>query len=88
LTWVSEEFLLAHHVEPWSEMPVWVTEKECAFDTCSNARAIAAGLKFRPLAATIADTLAWANTRPADHAWRAGLTREREAELLQAWHDR
>jgi 2'-hydroxyisoflavone reductase len=86
LTWISEEFLLAHKVEPWSEMPVWVTEKECAFDTCSNARAIAAGLKFRPLAATIADTLAWANTRPNDHAWRAGMKAEREVELLQKWH--
>jgi 2'-hydroxyisoflavone reductase len=86
LTWVSEEFLLEHNVEPWSEMPVWVPEKECAFDTCSNARAIAAGLKFRPLAETIADTLVWAKTRPADHAWRAGLKPEREAELLQGWH--
>ena len=88
LTWVSEEFLLAHKVEPWSEMPVWVTEKECAFDTCSNARAIAAGLKFRPLEETIRDTLEWAKTRPDDHVWRAGLTREREAELLQEWHAR
>jgi 2'-hydroxyisoflavone reductase len=85
LTWVSEEFLLAHKVEPWSEMPVWVPEKECAFDTCSNARAIAAGLKFRPIEETIRDTLAWAKTRPSDHAWRAGMKSEREAELLQKW---
>jgi 2'-hydroxyisoflavone reductase len=86
LTWVSEEFLLAAGVKPWSEIPVWVPEQDAAFDTCSNARAIATGLKFRPLNETIADTLAWAKTRPADHAWRAGMTREREAELLQSWH--
>jgi 2'-hydroxyisoflavone reductase len=86
LTWVSEEFLIAAGAQPWSEIPVWVPEQDAAFDTCSNARAIAAGLKFRPLAATIADTLAWANTRPSDHAWRAGLTHERETELLQKWH--
>ncbi len=83
LTWVSESFLLEHHVEPWSEMPVWLPEKDSALDTCSNTRAIAAGLKFRPLAETMRDTLAWARTRPADHAWRAGMTAEREAELLR-----
>jgi 2'-hydroxyisoflavone reductase len=88
LTWVSEEFLLQAGVQPWSEIPVWVPEKECAFDTASNARAIAAGLTFRPLEETIRDTLAWARTRPLDHAWRAGLTREREAELLQHWRAR
>jgi 2'-hydroxyisoflavone reductase len=88
LTWVSEEFLIAAGAQPWSEIPVWAPEQDAAFDTCSNARAIAAGLKFRPLAETIADTLAWAKTRPSDHAWRAGLTREREAELLQGWHAR
>jgi 2'-hydroxyisoflavone reductase len=86
LTWVSEAFLLEHKVEPWSEMPVWVEEKDCAFDTCRNARAIAAGLKFRPIEETIRDTLAWAKTRPADHAWRAGMKPEREAELLRAWN--
>ena len=87
LTWVAESFLLEHNVQPWSEMPVWVPEKECAFDTCSNARAIAAGLKFRSIAETIRDTLAWARTRPEDHVWRAGMRPERERDLLQAWHD-
>jgi 2'-hydroxyisoflavone reductase len=84
LTWLSETFLLEHKVEPWSEIPVWVPEKDCAFDTCSNARAVAAGLKFRPLEETIRETLTWARTRPGDHAWRAGMTAEREAELLRA----
>jgi predicted HTH domain antitoxin len=36
------------------------------------------------LADTVRDTLAWEVTRPDDHAWRAGLTRERERELLFA----
>jgi 2'-hydroxyisoflavone reductase len=88
LTWVSEAFLLEHNVEPWSEMPVWMPEKESAMDTCSNARAIAAGLKFRSIEETMRDTLAWAKTRPADHTWRAGMKSEREAELLQEWHAR
>jgi len=41
-------------------------------------------LKFRPVEETVRDTLAWAQTRPADHTWRAGLTAEREAEVLAA----
>ncbi len=85
LTWVDEAFLLEHKVEPYSEMPVWVLERESALETCSNARAIAAGLRFRPLEETIHDALASAKTRPADHAWRAGMKAEREAELLRAW---
>jgi 2'-hydroxyisoflavone reductase len=86
LSWLSESFLLEHQVEPWSEIPVWVPEKDSAFDTCSNARARAAGLTFRPIEETIRDTLAWARTRPGDHEWRAGLKAEREAQLLRAWH--
>ena len=50
------------------------------------ARAIAAGLTFRPLAETVRATLDWLATRPADYAWKAGLTPERETETLAAWH--
>ncbi|HID53226.1 MAG TPA: hypothetical protein EYP41_14480 [Anaerolineae bacterium] len=48
-------------------------------------KAIDAGLQFRPLPETIADTLAWLQSRPADYEWRGDLIPEREAELLQAW---
>lgn len=85
LTWVSEEFLIAAGAKPWSEIPVWMPEQDAPSDTVSHARASAAGLKCRPLVETIADTLAWAKTRSANHAWRAGMTRERETELLLAW---
>ena len=88
LTWLSEEFLLNAKVEPWSQMPVWVPAKDAKFDTVNNDRAINAGLTYRPLRITINDTLVWANTRPIDHAWRSGLTPERERELLAAWHNR
>jgi 2'-hydroxyisoflavone reductase len=85
LIWVGEEFLLSNKVEPWSEMPVWVSAKDAAFDTISNARAVAEGLHFRPLNETMRDTWAWSSTRSPDHEWRAGLKPERETELLHAW---
>jgi 2'-hydroxyisoflavone reductase len=67
-------------------MPVWVPdiEENQGFSRVDVSKAIQAGLKFRPLEETIRDTLAWAQTRPADYQWRAGLTAEREAELLAA----
>ena len=89
LTWASERFLLDHEVEPWSDLPLWTPESDPAFagfHAFDCRKAIAAGLTFRPLADTVRDTLAWAATRPDDHEWRAGLTRDRERELLQAWH--
>lgn len=89
-TWVSEAFLLENKVAPWSELPLWIPDSDpdaAGFSTVRCARALAAGLRYRPLADTLRDTLAWAQARPAEHAWRAGLTPEREAELLAAWHN-
>lgn len=83
-------FLGAQGIEAWSDLPAWVPgEGETAgFARVSNARAVAAGLTFRPLATTAADTLAWFNTLPEERRTklRAGLTVEREAAALAAWH--
>lgn len=49
-------------------------------------KAIAAGLRFRPLTETIQDVLDWDATRPANNALHAGLTLEREQQLLSKWH--
>jgi 2'-hydroxyisoflavone reductase len=88
--WVAESFLLEHKVAPWSELPLWIPEGDgdaVGFATISVHKARDAGLVQRPLAETVRDTLAWLATRPADHQWRAGLTPEREAELLQRWRE-
>lgn len=85
LVWVSDEFLQANEVGAYMEMPLWVpaSEEYAGFDTVNCQKAIEAGLVFRPLADTVHDTLAWLQTRPSDHQWRAGLSREKEADLLQ-----
>jgi len=51
-------------------------------------RARATGLRFRPLAETLADTLAFSRSRPATHAWKAGLDEARERSLLERWDAR
>jgi len=85
-TFVSPKFLEQHEVG----LPIWVPPNEgpyAGYGQVGNARAIAAGLTFRPLATTVADLLAWFAAQPAERqaTLRAGITREREAELLKAW---
>ncbi|WP_242107991.1 NAD-dependent epimerase/dehydratase family protein [Luteimonas aquatica] len=79
--------------EKKAELPIWVPSRDnpyAGYGQVSNARAIQAGLSFRPLATTVADLLAWFGALPADRQakLRAGITREQEAELLKAWRAR
>ena len=89
LTHVSPAFLEEQQVG----LPIWVPSKDneyAGYGSVSNARAIAAGLTFRPLATTVQDLLAWFRSLPAERQAKlnAGITREKEAELLKAWHAR
>jgi len=82
----SQAFLDAHQVEPWSELPVWVPGRgeTAGMHRRSNARALQAGLSFRPLSQTCGDFLAWWATLGEERrvSLRAGLQPEREAALL------
>lgn len=59
-TWVDTEFLLERQVAPWTDLPVWLPNLEEGQDfwTLNISRALAAGLRFRPLATSVRDTLA------------------------------
>jgi 2'-hydroxyisoflavone reductase len=54
----------------------------------SSAKAQAAGLTYRPLDTTVADTLAYWRALPEERRAKpkAGLAPEREAAVLKAWH--
>jgi 2'-hydroxyisoflavone reductase len=83
LHWLTAEELLAAGVEPWMDLPLWLAGDETAGLLAMDiSRALANGLTFRPLLDTARDTLRWAQSRPADHQWRAGLNAEREQALL------
>jgi 2'-hydroxyisoflavone reductase len=86
-TWLPADFLKQQKVEAWSDMPVWAGD-ELGLARTKIARALAKGLTFRPLADTARDTLAWFKSLPQDRQskMRAGLTPEREAEVLAHWH--
>ena len=92
--WVDESFLLEREVGQWMELPLWLAGAEAAFIQADVSRAVTAGLRFRPVAETVADTLAWARETGAplvletDRLGAAGMQPEREAELLRAWRAR
>src|SRR5688572_21629848 len=90
VTWVPAAFLEKQNVSPWQDMPVWIPpEGEYAgFGRGSSAKAQAAGLTYRPLQVTAADTLAYWKSLPAERRAtpKAGLSPAREAEVLKAWH--
>lgn len=90
--WAEADFLESQKVAAWSDMPVWVPPRgeEGGMGRTSIKRALAEGLTFRPLTDTARDTLAWFKTLPAERQskLKAGLTSEREAEVLAAWYKR
>ena len=88
-THVAPEFVEAQKLE----LPIWVPRGSGPFGgygQVSNARAVATGLTYRPLETTVADLMAWFRALPAERQAKlnAGITREREAEALKAWHAR
>lgn len=84
VTWVTDAFLLEQGVGQWLELPLWLTGPEnAAADRVDVSRAVASGLELRPLVETVRGALEQAATIDG-----VGLTAEREAELLAAWHAR
>jgi 2'-hydroxyisoflavone reductase len=85
-TWLPADFLQQQKVLAWSDMPVWAGD-ELGLARTKIDRALAKGLTFRPLAETARDTLSWFKSLPQDRQskLRAGLTPEREAEVLAGW---
>jgi len=87
--WVPADFLERQKVEPGTDLPMWypATGDDASFAEVSDARAIAAGLRITPLAVTTRDTLAWFLKRPESERrqLKAGLSPEREAQLLASW---
>jgi 2'-hydroxyisoflavone reductase len=82
VVWLEDEQVLEAGVQPWLELPLWLPGDEHAgMARADIARALAAGLRFRPLEETVVDTLAWDRTVDGD---RPTLAHEREQEILAA----
>ena len=84
----GQDWLIAHDVQPWMgerSLPLWLPMPEYAgFSSRDGGAAKAAGLATRPLAETLADTLAWELDRNLQRPRRAGLSDHDERRLLRA----
>lgn len=91
LVWVDADVLRGEYgIQSFSDMPLWAPlDEDEGFQQISGARALAAGLRLRPLAHTARDAWAWwssaafaGTTFPLGGS---GIPRGRELEILRAW---
>jgi 2'-hydroxyisoflavone reductase len=84
--WVDPEFLIEHEVGEWMELPLWLHAPEYrGMLSVDPSAAFAAGLETRPLEETVQDTLEWVRSGQAPADAPAGLAREKEQQVLDAW---
>jgi nucleoside-diphosphate-sugar epimerase len=92
LRWTAPDTVLAAGVQPWTQLPVWVppgSDLHDALHTSDVSRALATGLRCRPVTETVSDTWTWlrdiggrAPRRPDRPP--VGLDPETEAKVLAA----
>ncbi len=94
LTWVDADFLRDESgIASFSDMPLWAPlDEDPGFYQISGAKALAAGMTYRPIGETAAAAWAWYRsyffrytTFPASGM---GISREREEAILAAWRER
>ncbi|WP_224248319.1 SDR family oxidoreductase [Hyalangium gracile] len=89
LAWVPSEFLIKNKEDGDGDIPIWAPPvgKYKGFHLRSVDKAMQSGLKFRPSSVTVKDTLAYFQSLPEErrNKMRAGLTPEKEKELIAAW---
>jgi 2'-hydroxyisoflavone reductase len=88
---VPADFLAEHDIQAWRDVPAWADSDSAlagSLTWCAD-KALSAGLTISPIEETIRDTLAWFRSLPGERqtGLRAGMSRDREAEVLAAWHD-
>ncbi len=90
LTWLDQAFLADQGVEPWmgpEALPLWLPRPD--HDGMMQhfvEPSLESGLTLRPIEDTSRDTLGWLRAHP--EAPGTGIGRDRERDLLAAWHAR
>ena len=84
--WPDAEFLARYKVQAWTHLPLYAGDEGRGLCAARLDRALAAGLRLRPVGATCVDTAQWAAKTALPDG--IGLSAEREAELLRSWQAR
>ncbi|MGH9010066.1 MAG: hypothetical protein ACRDYF_09510 [Acidimicrobiia bacterium] len=84
VVWVPWDFLEAQGVQPWTDLPAWVPAPMLGLLAADGSKAAAHGLTHKPIEDVVAGIAAWDRSRRSEPL-RAGMTREREAELLRTF---
>ena len=84
---IPDAALVAHNVEPWIGLPLWLPDTEpdaAGFMSVDGTRARGAGLVARDLADTVRDTAEWLAARSNAGAWQHVLSADTERKILQS----
>ncbi|MGI5121956.1 NAD-dependent epimerase/dehydratase family protein [Marinactinospora thermotolerans] len=95
LCWLEPQDVLDSGVEPWTQLPIWMPPGKFhdGMHRGDVSRALAEGLRCRPVAETVADTWAWLRDldgpvpQRSDRP-RVGLDARAEERLLRRWEER
>lgn len=90
LRWTDPQAILDAGIAPWTDLPVWTppgTDMHDALHAADVSRAVATGLRCRPVRETVADTWAWLQSIGGEAPQRPdrprlGLAPETEAKVL------
>ncbi|KUL31019.1 NAD-dependent epimerase/dehydratase family protein [Actinoplanes awajinensis] len=89
LRWTDPDRILAAGVEPWTDLPIWLPpgDSHDFMHRADVSKALAAGLRCRPVRETVADTWAWLSSLPGAAPQRTdrpsvGLAPAAEEKLL------
>jgi 2'-hydroxyisoflavone reductase len=90
LTFVDDYAFLEEHKITYSVPWAMLKGNNEGMMSIRNEKAVAAGLKYRPVSQTLRDALAWWPTVPAERRAkpRFAITPEQEEKALAAWHAR
>ncbi|MET9557005.1 NAD-dependent epimerase/dehydratase family protein [Streptomyces sp. NPDC006645] len=91
LRWTDPDAIIAAGVEPWTQLPIWLPRGEVhdMMHAGDVSKALATGLRCRPVAETVRDTWAWLESVGGEAPQRpdrpeVGLAPEVEAALLNS----
>lgn len=88
-TWVPPDFLQENDIQPWNEMPLWLTPALYGIFNINISKAEKAGLHCRPMIDTVADTwkMLQSEGQPAlvERMSPPGIDPEKEAKALAVW---